>query len=161
MNLVARRSNAVASDYERWLSKVATALHNAHGYEGMTAISCPDRQASVRTLLIRFRSAEALAEWEQSAVRHSFAEEGNRFSAAYYQTAPGVEAFFSVPGSWSTPRRWKMCVLTVPAVYLLLNLVLVALVRLIPGVAEWSAQVRMIPVVCIMTVLLICWKEAR
>ena len=139
---------------ETWLDKVASALHGASGYDGMTAIASPDPQGSVRTLLIRFVSAKALSDWEQSSIRNSLADEGNRFSTAYYQTAPGVETFFAVPGSLPGPPRWKMCILTIPAVYLLLNLVLALLVRLIPGLAEWPAQIRMIPVVCILTVLL-------
>ena len=140
-------------EYEEWLGRVSSALHGAPGYDGMTAISSPDPQGSVKTLLIRFVSAKALSDWEHSSIRHMLADEGNRFSTAYYQTAPGVESFFLVPGSLPPPR-WKMCLLTIPAVYLLLNVVLALLVRLVPGLAEWPAQIRMIPVVCIMTVLL-------
>jgi uncharacterized protein len=141
-------------EYEKWLGRLASALHGAPGYDGMTAISSPDPQGSVKTLLVRFVSAKTLSDWEQSSIRHMLVDEGNQFSTAYYQTAPGVETFFSVPGSLPAPPRWKMCILTIPAVYLLLNLVLALLVRLIPGLAEWPAQIRMVPVVCIMTVLL-------
>jgi antibiotic biosynthesis monooxygenase (ABM) superfamily enzyme len=141
------------SDYERWLDKVATALHSALGHDGMTAISSPDPQGSVRTLLIRFVSAKALSDWEQSTTRHLLAEAGNGFSTAYYQTAPGLESFFSVPGSAPLPPRWKMCVLTIPAVYLLINVVLFVLLS-IPGFAQRPAPIRMIPIICIMTVLL-------
>lgn len=141
-------------EYDQWLAKVAAALHRAAEYDGMTTISSPDPQGSLRTLLIRFQSAEALSDWEGSTIRHVLAAEGNRFSTAYYQTAPGVETFFSVPGSLPGPPRWKMCILTIPAVYLLLNVVLFILVHLIPRLADWPVQVRMIPVTCIMTVLL-------
>lgn len=141
-------------DFEQWLAKVANALHSTAGYDGMTVISLPDQQGSVRNLLIRFQSSEALSDWERSSIRQQLAQDGNRFSTAYYQTAPGVEAFFSVPGSLPAPPRWKMCVLTIPAVYLLLNLVLLVLARLIPGLADWPSQVRMIPVTSIMVVLL-------
>lgn len=141
------------SEYERWLARVAAALHSAPGYDGMTAISSPDPQGSVRTLLVRFVSAKALSDWEASTIRHVLAEDGNRFSTAYYQTAPGVEAFFSVPGPLPPPPRWKMCVLTIPTVYVLINLVLFFLL-LVPGIAEWPAAVRMVPVICVMTLLL-------
>lgn len=141
------------SDYERWLAKVADALHSAAGYDGMTAISSPDPQGSVRMLLIRFVSAKTLSDWEQSTTRHLLAEEGNGFSTAYYQTAPGLESFFSVPGSVPAPLRWKMCVLTIPTVYLLINVVLFLFLS-IPGFGQWPAPIRMIPVICIMTVLL-------
>lgn len=140
-------------DYGQWLAKVATALHSAPGYDGMTAISSPDPQGSVRTLLIRFVSAKTLSDWEQSTTRLLLAEEGNRFSTAYYQTAPGLEHFFSVPGSAPAPPRWKMCALTIPVVYLLINIML-SLLLLIPGFDQWPATVRMIPVICMMTVLL-------
>ena len=141
-------------DYELWLAKVAAALHGADGYDGMTSLSSPDPLGSVRTLLIRFLSAEALSQWEKSALRHNLAEEGNRFSTAYYQTAPGVETFFSVPGSSSVPPRWKMCLLTIPTVYFLLNGLLFILLRLIPSMKDWPTGVRMVPVISIMTVLL-------
>ena len=141
------------ADYEQWLARVAAALHGATGYDGMTAISSPDPQGSVRTLLIRFVSSKTLSDWEQSRIRHELAAEGNRFSTAYYQTAPGLESFFSVPGSAPPPPRWKMCVLTIPTVYLLINAVLF-FILLVPGLAEWPATVRMVPVICVMTVLL-------
>lgn len=141
------------SDFERWLAKLAAALHSVAGYDGMTAISSPDPQGSVQTLLIRFVSAKALSDWEQSTTRHLLAEEGNAFSTAYYQTAPGLESFFLVPGSVPAPPRWKMCVLTIPAVYLLINAVLFLFLSM-PGFAQWPAPVRMIPVICTMTVLL-------
>lgn len=152
--IVARKiKRGCEPDYEQWLGKVAAALHAAPGYDGMTAISSPDAQGSVRTLLIRFVSARTLSDWEQSATRHQLAEDGNRFSTAHYQTAPGLESFFLLPGSPSAPPRWKMCLLTIPTVYLLVNGVLFLLLS-IPGVAAWPVQVRMIPVASIMTLLL-------
>lgn len=141
-------------DYERWLEKVAAALHRADGYEGMTSLSSPDSQGVVRTLLIRFASAEALSNWEQSTVRHNLAQEGNAFSTAYYRTAPGLETFFAVPGASSAPPRWKMCVLTIPTVYVLLNGLLFVLVRVFPGMKDWPTAARMLPVISVMTVLL-------
>ena len=141
-------------EYEQWLSSVAKALRSAPEYDGMTVISSPDPQGTVRTILIRFRSVDALSVWEHSTARRHLAEQGNRFSTAYYQTAPGVETFFAIPGSRPGPPRWKMCILTVPAVYLLLSLVLFLLGRLFTGFKDWPVQVRMIPVTCIMTVLL-------
>jgi len=141
-------------DYEEWLARVATALHGVPGYDGMTSISSPDPQGSVRTLLIRFQSASALSDWERSATRQLLAEEGNHFSAAYYQTAPGVETFFAVPASLPAPPRWKMCLLTMPTVYVLVNIVLFVLSNSIPEMREWPLQLRLLPVICIMTLLL-------
>ena len=153
--VVARRiKRGRERDYEAWLVKVAAALEDADGFDGMISLSSMNAQGSARTILIRFQSAEALARWEQSGVRHNLAEEGNRFSSAYYQTATGVETFFSLPGSASTPPRWKMCLLTIPTVYVLLNVLLFILMRIIPGMNQWPASVRMAPVISIMTVLL-------
>jgi len=120
----------------------------------MTCLSAPDGQGSVRTMLIRFKSAADLSDWEHSGIRHSLAEEGNRFSSAYYQTAPGLENFFAVPGSATAPPRWKMCLLTIPIVYFLVNAVLIVLSRMIPGMRNWSPEIRMLPVIPIMTVVL-------
>jgi len=55
------------NDYERWVGKLTSALGKAPGYEGMTAISSPDAEGSLRVILIRFLSAEALSGWENSA----------------------------------------------------------------------------------------------
>ena len=143
-----------ASDYERWVDKLVTALHDTPGYDGMTAVSSPDPQGSVRTLLIRFRSAEALSEWEDSRVRHSLIGEGDQFSASYYHAGAGQEVLFSMPGMQSAPSRWKMCVLTIPTVYLLFNITLLALVRLVPSAKGWSPAIRMAPVIPIVVVLL-------
>ncbi len=153
--VVARRiKRGREREYEEWLAKVATALHGAAGYDGMTALASPDAQGSVRTLLIRFKSAAELSNWENSKVRQSLAEEGNRFSTAYYQTAPGVETFFAVPASTTAPPRWKMCLLTIPVVYLLVNGVLIVLAHLLPSMRAWPPEARMLPVIPIMTVLL-------
>jgi antibiotic biosynthesis monooxygenase (ABM) superfamily enzyme len=141
-------------DYDAWLAHVAATLREVEGYDGMTALSSPASQDSVRTLLVRFQSSETLSHWEQSPVRQSLADEGNRFSTYYYQTAPGVETFFALPGSASVPPRWKMCLLTIPTVYLLLNVLLFVLLHLIPGMKNWPNAVRMVPVICVMTLLL-------
>jgi uncharacterized protein len=141
------------SDYERWVGKVVTALHDAPGYDGMTAISSPDPQGRVGTLLIRFRSTEALSEWDDSPVRHSLIEE-DQFSATYYHAGAGQEVFFSIPRMSAAPSRWKMCLLTIPTVYLLFNITLFAFERLVPSAKEWSPLTRMAPVIPIVVVLL-------
>lgn len=142
------------SNYERWVDKLVTALHDTPGYDGMTAVSSPDPQGSVRTLLIRFRSAESLSEWEDSPMRHNLIGEGDQFFASYYHAGAGQEVLFSMPGIPSAPSRWKMCVLTIPTVYLLFNITLLALVRLVPSANEWSPAIRMAPVIPIVVVLL-------
>lgn len=142
------------SDYDRWVGKLVTTLHDTSGYDGMTAISSPDPQGSVGTLLIRFCSAEALSEWEDSPVRHSLIGEGDPFSASYYRAGAGQEVIFSMPKMSATPSRWKMCLLTIPTAYLLFNITLFALVRLVPAAKEWSPLIRMIPVIPIVVVLL-------
>ena len=142
------------SDYERWVGKLVTALHDTPGYDGMTAISSPDAHGSVGTLLIRFCSAEDLSEWEDSPVRRSLIEEGDQFSASHYHAGAGQELFFSMPGTSAAPSRWKMCLLTIPTVYLLFNITLFALVRLVPAAKEWSPAIRMAPVIPIVVVLL-------
>jgi uncharacterized protein len=141
-------------DYEEWLAKVAASLPSVAGYDGMTCLSSTDAQGSVRTMLIRFKSSTDLSNWEQSDIRHSLAKEGNRFSSAYYQTAAGLENFFAVPALTTAPPRWKMCLLTIPIVYLLVNAVLIVFSRLIPGMRTWSPEVRMVPVIPVMVVLL-------
>jgi len=142
------------SDYERWVGKLVTALHDTPGYDGMTAISSPDPQGSVGTLLIRFCSAEDLSEWEDSPVWRSLIGEGDQFSARYYHAGAGQELSFPMPGMSAAPSRWKMCLLTIPTVYLLFNITLFALVRLVPAAKEWSPAIRMAPVIPIVVVLL-------
>jgi antibiotic biosynthesis monooxygenase (ABM) superfamily enzyme len=143
-------------EYEEWLAKVIAALHGVRGYDGLTVVTSSEPRGWVKTILIRFESKEALSDWEASPQRHSLAEQADRFSTHLYQTAPGMETFFSVPGAPATsaPPRWKMCILTVPMVYALLNGVLVILMRLMPGMASWPAAMRMMAVIPIMTVLL-------
>ena len=143
-------------DYEDWLQKVVATLHGVPGYDGMTVVTSPDPRGSVKTMLIRFQSTAALYDWENSPERHTLAAQADRFSTHYYQTAPGIEAFFALPGAppAQAPPRWKMCLLTIPTVYLLVNLVLFILSGLIPGISGWPVALRMLPVTSIMTVLL-------
>lgn len=142
------------SDYECWVGKLVTGLYDTPGYDGMTVVSSPDPQGSGGTLLIRFLSAKALSEWEDSPVWHSLIGEGDQFSVSYYHAGAGQEVLFSMPGMPSAPSRWKMCVLTIPTVYLLFNITLFALVRLVPSAKEWSPAIRMAPVIPIVVLLL-------
>lgn len=154
---VARRiRKGCERDYEQWLENVIVTLHGVSGYDGLTVVTSPDPRGSVKTMLIRFQSTAALADWESSSQRHALAEEADRFSTHEYQTAPGIETFFAVPGvpAAPIPPRWKMCVLTIPTVYVLVNLVLLFFSRLIPGMAGWSLALRLLPVTSVMTILL-------
>lgn len=154
---VARRiGKGREGDYEEWLQKVVATLHGVAGYDGMTVVTSPDPRGGVKTMLIRFQSTAALSDWEKSPQRHALAEQADRFSTHYYQTAPGIETFFAVPGASpaQAPPRWKMCLLTIPTVYLLVNVLLFILSALIPGISGWPVALRMLPVTSIMTVLL-------
>jgi uncharacterized protein len=154
---VARRiGKGRESDFEEWLAKVVAALRGVAGYDGMNVVTSPDARGTVKTLLIRFQSAEALRNWERAPLRHGLAAEADRFSSYEYHTAPGLETFFAVPGTVAMPGplRWKMCVLTIPTAYALVNGVLYLLSYLIPGMARWPPALRLLPVISIMTVLL-------
>jgi antibiotic biosynthesis monooxygenase (ABM) superfamily enzyme len=154
---VARRiGKGREDDYEEWLQKVVATLRAVPGYDGMTVVTSPDPRGSVRTMLIRFHSTAALSDWENSPQRLALAEQADQFSTHYYQTAPGIETFFAVPSASpaQAPPRWKMCLLTIPTVYLLVNVVLFILSGLIPGILAWPVALRMLPVTSIMTVLL-------
>jgi uncharacterized protein len=154
---VARRiGKGQERDFEEWFTTVVATLHDVPGYDGMNVVTSPDTRGTVKTLLIRFQSAEALSNWESSPQRHNLAANGNRFSSYEYQTAPGLETFFAVPGIVATlgPPRWKMCALTIPTAYVLVNVVLSFLSYLIPGMATWPAALRLLPVISLMTLLL-------
>jgi uncharacterized protein len=144
-------------DFEEWLAKVVGTLHTVSGYEGMNIVTSPDARGTVKTMLIRFESAEALSNWESSPERGTLASHADNFSTHEYQTAPGLETFFAVPGGIGAPGppRWKMCALTIPTAYVLVNAVLYLLPVLIPGMTRWPAAVRLLPVIAIMTMLLI------
>jgi uncharacterized protein len=143
-------------DYEEWLQKVVDTLHGVQGYDGMSVVTSSDPRGSLKTMLIRFQSTAALSDWENSPQRHALAEQADRFSTHYYQTAPGIETFFALPGAppAQAPPRWKMCLLTIPTVYLLVNALLFVLAGVIPGISGWPAALLMLPVTSIMTVLL-------
>src|SRR5579864_6612825 len=153
--VIARRiSSGREQDFEEWLERLVNALRHTAGYDGMTALTSSDARGSVRTLVIRFHSAETLADWERSPLRHRLVDQADRFSTAQYQTATGMETLFAVPGVLLPPPRWKMCLLTMPTVYVLVNIVLFAFPHSIPVMREWPLELRMVPVICIMTLLL-------
>ena len=150
---VARRRE---HDYQQWLAQVVATLHGVPEYDGMTVVTSPEPRGSVKTMLIRFQSAAALADWEASPDRQRLVEQANRFSTAQYHTVPGRETFFGALGTEAAPPavRWKLCLLTIPTVYILVNILLIVFANLIPGMLRWPAAFRLGLVIPVATLLL-------
>jgi antibiotic biosynthesis monooxygenase (ABM) superfamily enzyme len=138
--------------FRDWQHKLVAALLRVPGFEGAHLIAPPARDGRYRTLLVRFRDANALRTWETCSERDELLAEAETFSTPHYQWATGLEAWLVLPSvEHPRPARWKLCALMFPASYLISTIAFVLMGGLAPNA---SLYIRNIPVSLAMTVAL-------
>jgi uncharacterized protein len=123
--------------YEDWLRRVIQTAGEFPGFRGVTTLAPEGLDSDIRYLIWRFDSKKNLDNWETSAVRTKFVEEVKRYADQHYESATGMETWFSVPDMHkvAVPPKWKMLVVTFAAAYLVS---VTARVLLSPVFGSWS-----------------------
>ena len=82
-------------------------------------------------LILRFSDKRSLRRWVDSDERKSLTAEAAKFSKEAYEQPSSLETWFAIPGLGAVepPSRWKMALVTTPAAYILITVILAALSR--------------------------------
>lgn len=147
VNLVVRRRILPGheAEYETLLTEGGALLARVPGHRGTGIIRPPPGEREY-TLIARFDTVNAAAEWELSPER---AEWLTRVATLVdgqvsFEKQPGLEFWFTPPAAPNLrqPPRWKMALLTLAALYP----VSVGLgLLLAPVVGHWPAPLRALP----------------
>jgi len=118
------------AEYEALISEMTTRLARWPGHRG-TGVIRPASPQGEYHMVVRFDDARQAADWETSAERTEWLTRlaPHLVGEATFEQQPGLEFWFTPPGSpvLRQPRRWKMLVVTLLALYptsLLINVLL-------------------------------------
>jgi uncharacterized protein len=116
-------------DYQQWSRGLVAAVARFPGYEGATLLGPPHGEPGRRMLILRFSDKRSLGRWVDSDERKSLTAEAARFSKEVYEEPSSLETWFAIPGLGAVepPPRWKMALVTTPAAYILITLILAVL----------------------------------
>ena len=116
-------------DYQEWSQRLLAVVARLPGYEGATLVGPPHHEPGRHMLILRFSDRKSLRRWVDSDERKSLTAEAAEFSKEAYEEPSSLETWFAIPGMGTVqpPPRWKMALVTTPAAYVLITLILVAL----------------------------------
>lgn len=105
--------------YDDWLRRYLGYERQARGYLGTTVIVPGGTNSNLRYIIHRFADSDALDEWERSEQAVKMIEEVNNYSTRNYETATGLETWFTVPDlhAVAAPPKWKMTVIVFAAAF--------------------------------------------
>jgi antibiotic biosynthesis monooxygenase (ABM) superfamily enzyme len=136
-------------EFEDWADELTRAASGFPGFLGAGLLR-PGHVGEDWHVVYRFATPDALAAWESSSTRAELLAQGERvMSTGKVRHVSGLETWFEVPGRTApAPPRWKMFVVSAPAIFvlqLLLNLVLrVALISFtVTALMTWLVQPRL------------------
>lgn len=142
---------------ENVIDRLAKAMANAPGYEGVTSLRPQRGHPPIYTMVAHFASQEDLDAWVSSELRGRLYAEAEEVSVGglNVQQAAGLEAWFQMPGQPLVvpPPRYKMAILTWLAIFPLL--VLANLIAT-PLLSRLSPLARLLPV-SIVLIAIMTW----
>ena len=105
--------------YDDWLRRYLTYERQARGYLGTTVIVPGGANSHLRYIIHRFADNDSLEEWEKSEQAVKMLEEVNNYSIRNYETATGLETWFTVPDIQGViaPPKWKMAIIVFAAAF--------------------------------------------
>jgi antibiotic biosynthesis monooxygenase (ABM) superfamily enzyme len=125
--------------YERWLERIMPAAAAFPGHAGVRVARPPPHGPRRYSVVVRFDSLAHAEAWFGSDERRALLREAADFlvSGETVSTLSGLDLWFGTAPGRAPPRRWKMFVVTVIAIY--------PLTLIVP----WALQ----PVLSLVTVL--------
>lgn len=126
--------------FEAWHQGIVAEAARFPGHLG-NIVMRPGEASNEYLVIFRFDSLEHLLAWETSHARGEWLRKSERFRASpiRYRKGYGLEFWFTSPNAAGagTPPRWKMALVTVVAIYALVNLVGMAFGPLLAGLPSW------------------------
>ncbi|MCX4905893.1 antibiotic biosynthesis monooxygenase [Streptomyces sp. NBC_00878] len=106
-------------DYKHWLVRLINAAEKFPNNLGTAVLAPTPGKSNVFRLVHRFTDQESLRAWEDSDIRHALSAEADAFSTSQRQAATGMETWFSISEAPALPppKKWKMALVTIGAVY--------------------------------------------
>ena len=106
-------------EYDDWLRRFLAFERQASGYLGTTVIVPGGADSNQRYIIHRFSDNESLDKWERSDIAVNLLKEVNNYSTRNFETATGLETWFTVPDIHTTvaPPKWKMAVIVFAAAF--------------------------------------------
>lgn len=124
--------------FEQWHQGIAGQAARFPGYMG-NIVMRPGEAADTYWAIFRFDTLAHLVAWETSSERRQWLRraEDLRLVPVRYRKGYGLDFWFASPGAAGPPPRWKMALVTVIAIYILVNLVGIALAPVVGGLSPW------------------------
>lgn len=126
--------------FEAWHQGIVAQAARFPGHLG-NIVMRPGEASDEYRVIFRFDSLDHLLAWETSPVRGEWLRkaEGFRASPIRYHKGYGLEFWFAPPRGEvvGPPPRWKMALVTVVAIYALVNLVGIAFDPILGGLPPW------------------------
>lgn len=99
-------------EYDDWLRRYLAIERKASGYLGTTIIMQGGTNSAIRYIIHRYTDKSSLQEWENSQQTLKLLEEANNYSKRHYESATGMETWFTLPDLKTivAPPKWKMAI---------------------------------------------------
>jgi uncharacterized protein len=109
------------ADYDEWHRRFLEIKKKAPGYQNTTIIAPGGSNSGIRYVITRFKDKGSLENWQKSENRAKMLEEVNSYSTPHYESATGLETWFTLPKLEviKPPPRWKMAMVTFVAAYII------------------------------------------
>uniref|UniRef100_I2Q3M9 ABM domain-containing protein n=1 Tax=Desulfovibrio sp. U5L TaxID=596152 RepID=I2Q3M9_9BACT len=128
--------------FERWHQGLTREAAAFPGHLGMGFLR-PEEPGGDYVVIFRFDTLEHLAAWETSEARRDWLHRAEALRAAktQYQRGYGLDFWFNPPrGAVVAPPRWKMALITLAAIYGLVNLIGLIRGPVLGGLPLWLAR---------------------
>jgi uncharacterized protein len=111
-------------DYDDWLHHYLLSVSKAPGYLGTTIIIPGKSSSNVRYIIGRFTDKASMDIWDNSQESLKLLQEIINCSTRHYETATGLETWFTLPDLKTivAPQKWKMAIVTFIAAYCISSL---------------------------------------
>ena len=109
------------TDYDEWHRRFLELKKKSPGYLSTTVIAPGGGNSGIRYVITRFNDKASLENWQKSENRAKMLEEVNGYSTPHYESATGLETWFTLPKfeAIKPSPRWKMALVTFVAAYII------------------------------------------
>lgn len=126
--------------YDDWLRRYLAYVRQIPGHLGTTVIVPGGTNSNLRYIIHHFSDNKSLDEAERSEQAIKMLDEVNNYSTRKYETATGLETWFTVPdiipaAAIVAPPKWKMAIIVFAAAYAISSL---SRYSLNPFLGQWS-----------------------
>lgn len=126
--------------FEAWHQGIVAEAARFPGHLG-NIVMRPGEASDEYRVIFRFDSLEHLLSWETSHARGEWLRKSEHFRASpiRYRKGYGLEFWFASPRAAAVgpPPRWKMALVTIVAIYALVNFVGMAFAPFVGGLSPW------------------------